>query len=408
MTTLTKTVRDEDYGHVLTAHDAAGSNIVDHGFHIGSEPQNVQTDVAEYHNDVIAHPRPIAVQGNSRLARGASPKVFYRARSGKYFLVKPYHEKIRSGAWDYMHYPYAGFAEMASQALYHAGGIGHLHSKLHVAPHTLKGKVKPMLVVSIDPNAKTVDMLPQTYKSYPHKMYNEAAKIGLMDFLTNNNDRHHFNLMYYPDQEGQPQGLLAIDSGRAFQYKRANRWATDPGTPRDNVFHYLSSSQGMHMLNRAEHDQYVGTRPHISHALEWWKANGPAIRKEMVNQLQAVTDENVRQWIWSNFLNRSQVLDKLSKAWDDHPDERLYLPEYELPEEYYPQDLNVNDRQRLASIPYTLIYRHRPVEPWDSQDAIMPDPKEIEEQAQPALAKSLGIEDWPEVKLQEGEDEADR
>jgi len=96
---------------------------------------------------------------------------------------------------------------MASQALYHAAGIGHLHQSSHIAQH-LKS---PLLVIHMEPDVQTYGQLQG--EEDPQRLYKmlkspehlaELRKMAAMEYITSNNDRHPDNLMIKND------GLLLL------------------------------------------------------------------------------------------------------------------------------------------------------------------------------------------------------
>jgi hypothetical protein len=143
-------------------------------------------------------------------------------------MVKPYHEVMSRYTRHWMHVPIQGWAEMTNQALYHAANIGELHQRVHVQRVAYqKGKEVqhgPSLVIHMAPGAQTVSQLGDTSEAFSPKQRDQARKIAVMDFLSNNLDRHDTNLLALPEKDQ----LLAVDHSRSFQYKEADKMGDGP------------------------------------------------------------------------------------------------------------------------------------------------------------------------------------
>jgi hypothetical protein len=302
------------------------------------------------------------------------------------FMVKPYHEKIVPRARSWMHVPIQGWAEMTNQALYHAGQIGHLHQKVHVAEvpmpaagaaapkkrrptlaqyrktpdekiswdMLMAGKVKgdegwvphktfaefmneweqpaatpapepeptkaPALVIHMQPDVSTVKWM----RDFDPEERAGVKQIGLMDFLTNNLDRHQDNLLW----DNANNKFLAIDHSRSFQYKGADkgmgltprekheRATTDQS---DRISHYIGGYSAIRRVDprppahidpsKIENDRW---NQEWDDTLQWWKKTSPSIRKTMDERLLMIKDKNVRDHIKRNFDVRAAHLDDLA------------------------------------------------------------------------------------------------
>jgi hypothetical protein len=317
---LAKAIHERYFGDIDAGTDEGAADMVDHSHHLFENPPEHQPLVDEYHDDIHG---PAEVHPDMNRIGGMSPKLVVKSTNHKWML-KPYHEALDEGAYSYCHVPIMGWSEMASQALYHAGGIGHLHQKVHVTEHETEPRKKsPMVVIHLDPHATqpVATMMDQTHTRLTPGAYQDAAKIGLMDFLTNNNDRHRHNMHYVPPEFSisPVSRLLAIDNGRAFQYKAPNRhqssWKNN-----DHFFFYLSDSPAMRQLNalgmgtnetrRRVHD-YENVRP----ALDWWKENREAITGEFSNQLKSIKNQRLSGFLHRNFHARAAVLDRVADVW---------------------------------------------------------------------------------------------
>lgn len=316
----------------LASH-MAGKDIVDHNHHLdsGKHPEAVDFDQNIVFNPGINKPLKLSLANT----QSTSPLQFYKSpKTGQKFLLKPYYEKMSSGTIGpvgYVRFPIQGWAEMANQALYHAGNIGHLTSKAHVQElETYYGKT-PMIVVSMNPRVnKHVDDFNTYFGPYPHELYDDSVKMGIMDFLTNNNDRHSFNAMYHQPRgkNGIANSLLGIDHGRSFNYKRPNRFMLDFNHPVDSLYPYIAGGDysANEELVRPDLDWSPWSNAHLQHGIDWWKNNRQKIRDEMANQLVGIKHDEVRNYIDKNFKFRTQAMDKFANAWDKNPEAFDYDP----------------------------------------------------------------------------------
>ncbi len=257
---LAKAVRPEDFTRIgkKTLHEAGPFNV-DHKPELMAHPQEAAGATEWYRahvlgGDKVAKP----LKGTRKAAEGITAKLRYAGPPGSdtTFMVKPYHENIEKKV-KWQHMPIQGWAEMTNQALFHAAGIGDLHQHVHVDEHPTPNPAEakrisasnairkdpyyydrlpeshraalapegasavqqqPALVIHMKPNQKSAwglytDAEPGE-KEKAHAHPEDVARIGIMDFLSNNLDRHGGNLLFDMDS-GKP---LAVDHSRNFQY----------------------------------------------------------------------------------------------------------------------------------------------------------------------------------------------
>jgi GNAT superfamily N-acetyltransferase len=140
----------------------------------------------------------------------------------------------------------------------------------------------------------------------------DLQKIAVMDFLSNNLDRHYGNLMFRED--GTP---LAIDHSRSFQY--ANTHETK-GFPRhhvaslpmdkkvDSISHYIEKAPAMYQV-------LYGKNPSTeweNTINNWWPTVSKKVVQTMQARLQQIKDPNVRKHIENNFMARVKHLDEMA------------------------------------------------------------------------------------------------
>lgn len=366
---LGKATNPDDFRGILRGVDPKGREYVDEQADYKGHPEALNPVVEEYKTHVLDSPKTVRREPGRK--HGISKKLIYPVKGyqGKDFngnqpilpglgipepfnrryMVKPYHEKINAAGGDFsswMHFPVQGWAEMTNQALYHAGGIGHLHQKVHVAPHRIPPvtsrellKYEPGVVVQMDPDVTPLENHGKTFTRFTRKLvftspfsqeaHMQANQIGLMDFLSNNLDRHRFNLMADPTHTH----LLAIDHGRNFQYLNGHigKWQRHPRsreTWMDSPQSYmLSNGSPIGMINaetsQGEDDLRVRFARHHENmrpVIKWWDENSDAIKAAMNKRLQLIKNKFARKYIADNFAKRAAFLDNIAHHYDDNDD----------------------------------------------------------------------------------------
>lgn len=400
---LQKAINPKHFATIVKALDPEGRKLVDHRPHMLSHPTEHSQHVEQYAHHVLAKPDQAKVSGR-KLGGGITRKLIYETPGvsgpdvGSRYMVKPYHEKVISRVSGWMKHPIQGWAEMANQALYHAGGIGNLHQNVHVAEHELahasggwpgsdptQSTSEPMLVVHMEPGMKMVGELP--WKAYQDRedmvadtMAHNARKIGLMDFLTNNLDRHGGNLMVDP-VTGK---TTAIDHSRSFQYMRPAKFKWEkkktfkdfrassryPEIKEDTIGPYLGMDPDNHNTSveklspfpsefidgetlekrNSFHDRQMQYLEDYKPTFEWWESASPKIKAEMENQLQMIRDPEIRAHVKRNFDARARQLDQMAELGPENFGTDWYkssVPHY-LPGELTDQEQDEADwRKRM-------------------------------------------------------------
>jgi ADP-ribose pyrophosphatase YjhB (NUDIX family)/GNAT superfamily N-acetyltransferase len=377
-TSLKKAIRPEDYRGIRSALDASGADLVDHKPDLAAHPPQNNADVAAYKQTIVDSANPVkrtaaSVATNANISR----KVVYQVpathptHGGARYMVKPYHERISTRLKGWSKHPHQGWAEMTNQALYHAGGIGHLHQNVHTAEHHMgeDHEAEPALVVKMDP---TVEPLP----NYKHgSMYigddlkHDARKVAMMDFLSNNLDRHAGNVMVggfqpHPEQEVADAGvkvptkLLALDHSRSFQYtnNHAYKWKKKREQPRqleDKFEPYASPAGGAMKYLAPVREPIRSSDPHQwvndwTPSFDWWGQNSDSIKGAMNKRLDQIKDPEVRQHIARNFDARAHYLDERANMGIENYGDRWWedpVPQYR-PGEKTDSEIETDNWQR--------------------------------------------------------------
>lgn len=331
-------VQPQDFKMILKGIDERGQHTVDHMPELSAHPPAHNHLVEAYRFHVLDKPEPVKIKGKNVGGGGISRKVIYEVPSGfskAKYMVKPYHEdpgNLHLRKWcPHLH---QGWAEMTNQALYHAGGIGDLHQRVHVAEHNMgPGHEKePALVVHLERGFQSVR------EHNPKPLNNEerrnVRKIALMDFVTGNLDRHAGNLMF-DKSRGK---VLAIDHSRSFQYIN-----THPNKGRhlrelrrmnqdDSLYNYLSNnfsivghvdpiprqqsdydSTGRRMSDQQKLERIDKHRDDWQEVVNWWGENSEQISKALDERLAMIKDPKLRAHIKRNFEARREVLDQMAE-----------------------------------------------------------------------------------------------
>jgi len=314
--------------------DERGKALVDHKVHCDTKelPDSVQPGAEQFSKHVVKaarRPSPSSMWGG-----GISPKEFYKVNGGRYpngrlkpsktFMVKPYFENF--GQWDGTYYPLAGFAEMATQGLMHAAGLGDSTLKVHTFEDS-KNWSRPLLAVEFEKGYETVGEMGRRLSkvTVPDGVKDTLAKIGIIDYLSNNQDRHGQNLMgkmKKNGKRGELKSVLAIDHGRSFQYRRGNRFADSSGSMEHFMFHLVSPGIRAALNPNGEGnvpvDKYL-TPQRLSTLVAWWKDKRKEIADAFAHHIEAITDPTVKKWISSNFKERMKTMDAVAKHWEIAP-----------------------------------------------------------------------------------------
>jgi len=306
--------------------DSRAEDLVDPSIHLELDdlPKSVQPGAKKFAAKVLRAkkiPAPIKPPNLD----GISEKAFYRVGGGKtklgkvkqsqIFMVKPYAEDFQG--WDCQYYPISGFSEMATQGIMHAAGLGEQAMKVHTF---MSPAGSPLLGIEWRPGFRTVENVSDyaRYVSIPGSVATHLNKLGVIDYLTNHQDRHAGNLMVRL-QEGKIHGILSIDNGRSFQYRKGLRFADNHRKIEHPMFH-LGSPGIRQLLGQTRVDggdltQFL-TPSRFTGIIKWWRGRQGAITSAFEHHLETIKDEKVRYWIDSNFRERVRVMNDIADYWE--------------------------------------------------------------------------------------------
>lgn len=306
---LQKTVDPEDIVGVKNASTVSkGNATVDFDGQARNVPPQLSHLADDYKKAVLDKPHHVESEVQTEWDKdwGSTPKALLAGKGRQIYMVKPYHEKIRPCFRPWMKHHILGWAEMANQAMYHAGDIGELHQKVHLQYHNgHNGTQVPTLVIHMDP--ETTQMFRKS--SWQGAKYAfDARRVGLMDFLTNNMDRHEGNLLV----NRADTKLLAIDHGRNFQYLNSmkTKWEKEDGNKvfSDAIRDYLPEKRLSFLP--ATGPEFLST--HYRPVFDWWKDHSDDIAGAFENHIKHIRNAKVRAHIQRNFYARKKVLDDIA------------------------------------------------------------------------------------------------
>jgi 8-oxo-dGTP diphosphatase len=264
---------------------------------------------AAYHKQVTPATEPIEDIGDYE---GASPKVIYGGihvdgfATPRRFMVKSYHGHAEHNS---------GWNEATSQALYHAGGIGHLHQSSFVSTHGNSVKnIVPVTVIHMDDGTQVHKQTPPWRSPEAKaKVAQQAIRIGLMDFLTSNRDRHMGNLLVKTGKDRTGIDRTGIDR-TGIDRTGIDRTGIDRDLlALDHEFSFAPST--------SSYDDHVEepaltlpagdfTPEQKKESLKWWGSVGPDIRRKMEERLSLLKPGENTYRIKDTFDSRADWLDR--------------------------------------------------------------------------------------------------
>lgn len=311
---LDKAIDPKSFKKVTDSHNKVKMQVSDHAAHGANHP----TEDSHFLDHVINSPKTFKDESKYH-TKGISPKNIlhvdsYKDSEGqtvslqkpKTFMVKPYHGHLESATKTYTKNPIKGWATLTTKDLLHAADMGHMAED--VSYHEYQGV--PLTVHKFSDNHED---LFSGHKTHPL----DLQKIAVMDFLTNNVDRHSGNIMmskspstrydHHDDDryKGQVSDPLLIDHERNFQYNRSinNRFgAYSPAKSKESVSDYLWGSTGLGQIG-SQFKKYE-IEEHTEGLASWWDKNSQNIEQAFNKNLAHIKDEKLKNHIASNFKQR--------------------------------------------------------------------------------------------------------
>lgn len=277
---LIKAVDDKAWNRIIKAHNkGVREDVVDSSGHIGY----FNTTHPEYQSHVLDSDKKRKTLPSRGM--GVVPKMIHEVPgvggdTNQKFMAKPYHAPLERWAKSWTKHPIKGWATLTTKKLFDAAKVPELAED--ISAHVHKGV--PIIVSKFHPNAT------ESYGSDEPFAPKDTAKILLMDFLTNNQDRHAGNIMRLDHQP------LAIDHERNFQY-----FDKAPGSdPNVSPWNALRNS-GFAYKNSKLPDQIPTFGDDL---VDWWGNSRHNIKKELQRNLKFIKDPAIKRHIEDNFNAR--------------------------------------------------------------------------------------------------------
>lgn len=293
---LRKAVKEADWG-ILTGDHRDDAGTLDHTYH------SVNSDISpKYDKAMFSGFKSLSKEKNTD---GISKKLVHKIGDDT-FMTKAYSANRTTQTSRTGDLPLAGWATMTNKNLYHAAGLQKICEEVGTKLSKTKGSKEeiPTTVHKFARNYTPVKSFsPIVNKTNLHDRL-QARQIGIMDFITGNEDRHGGNLMISdsPRDDGK-HDLLAIDHDNSFLYNDISLYRSYNNSA---MSRYLHDS----IIQKKEADSLSG----------WWIKNKGAILDEMNNNLNSIKDGATRNHIRENFNNRHEHIsvwaDKHSKQED--------------------------------------------------------------------------------------------
>jgi hypothetical protein len=325
-----------------TNHDA--KEIVD------AAPHAVHAPDQEYVN-FLNDPKVQKGLGSKDVG-GISAKMVHKVGDETY-MAKPYYKKVESAARAINPHPISGWASIATKNLYNAANIGHLCEDVSFHEHN----GIPMTVHKFAKNAHEVGDPGYEY-TFQNRIKNpnieaQGKKIAIMDFLTNNLDRHTSNIMFHPNEKKTDHNLLAIDHERSFQYNKGwgilePRYAVNE-RPRS----YFNHSLGLKPFSISDETDL----PEHQTTKAWWRANKDNISNSFNKDIESIKDPYLKNHIKTNFTKRWEWLNEHS-----NPDHFDFFDAANIPVEM--------TKERLPKTDYQAIIKNLPDNPYKALGVI--------------------------------------
>lgn len=286
--TLKKALDSKSWERVQSSHTPTAK--VNHEGHIkdfSERNPEAQASHAPYvenvlHSEKTVKPLPHKDMGLAEKAIHVDPVTNYTS------MIKPYFES----PFDSYSKPIKGWSTLTTKDLFNSAGMGHLSED--VTGHIHNGV--PVTIHKFDPNMKDMQhhILNEGWQKNAQVNANpeDVGKIAIMDFLTNNQDRHGGNIIY---SGGESPQVKAIDHERLYHYN--NGIGLKPSTSVANS-----------VLHRFLPDNYQNSKDLHQNLAKWWNEHSDSIQNSFNNSLKYIKDPKIKRHIAQNFLHRHKYL----------------------------------------------------------------------------------------------------
>lgn len=233
---------------------------------------------------------------------GTTPKMILKQDDKVIGMLKPFHQHLDTIDRKFMkrHHNTKGWATLATRDIFKAAGLGdHIEDvHLHTIEHPQTGEHVPVVFHKFEDGATNYNKADLgDLKNFDDSTHLKILKGFLLDFLTDNQDRHGGNIMIKSDKRSP----LFIDHERNFAYTRpysGNMMLTHTASPYSRSLKHFSS----------EDKKYEAQ----SHLTEWWREHRDAVVDAFNKHLEYIDNDSVKNHLRANFEHRVSVLDDLA------------------------------------------------------------------------------------------------
>jgi hypothetical protein len=327
---LQKAVKPSDWNKLHEAANQEYSSIVDHKFHMGGLHSNIQEFLNHPDQHAAAHSQGFDMDSKDGI--GAKARYNIPTEKGSDTVqFKPYHKIPEKGTETHSGTPIAGWATMATKALFHSAGIGHMVEDVHVAEH----QGLPVTATKFTPGYSTISnrqgMVGESKATRPKYDPVQVQQVQMMDWLTANTDRHRQNLMVsdQPNKSGH-NSLLAIDNDRGFQYhqniKTTVREPAEPGKILHDQPKYQKTFRALGSISSAMPNHNAGNEP----TRQWWLKSRDAIHDTFTAHSKAIKDPSIARHVVANFTERFNSVNQWANNPEIHENHGFFSPKHKI------------------------------------------------------------------------------
>jgi hypothetical protein len=295
---LDKAIDPQDWNRFTSTN--SDENLADPTMHAKEKPaEKIHPEYVKFLND----------NNPTRSIRGTYgiyPKVVHQLNDGHTYMIKQYSPTENDS-------PLAGWAAMTTHGLYHAAGLGNHIEDISTHIHDNS----PITVHKFKPGMNHVSDNVHYNNTYDNTTLH---KISMMDYLTDNHDRHSGNLMV---NLNDPKDILAIDHGLSFEYRGDETYGGN----------YIDRGA----MEAANMDaDFLKNPSQINDLKQWWLQNKNKIGEEFSKHLESINKPQLKAKLAREFLERHEKLtnwsqDNSSDLWGDSSDPWWHHKYSEIP-----------------------------------------------------------------------------
>lgn len=227
---------------------------------------------------------PSSTYDSEGYVKGSVGKAIHKMNDHQY-MVKPYHNDAEFTT---------GWNTMTTNQLYQKAGMGNMIEDAVPTSINHEGVSVPVIASKFHED----HIVAQDHQS-PSLRPKDVAQMALMDYLTDNRDRHAENLLVSNELDGDDgyNSIVAIDHDYSFDYGRVS-------SALDHPEHYHQKFQEMHGNAYNLHPE------EIADLASWWTKHALDIKDSFHDSLNAISDEKLKHSLSKGFTDRFNTLSR--------------------------------------------------------------------------------------------------